>query len=249
MFKQTQKSSFRNLIKMGNRPYFAVEQPQYVKHAPGNNWFNAVHDGVSEGFQAGYTARKMNPVRRFWWNINESAGGASSFYLRNPGGKCPHWLSITGWGKFTAHVFSGEAQMHVLLASYVTAIVIWNLSRYLFFHPDLTIYNIAYFTVRRYLNVLRNNEVRPLDAPVFRWMQQAPEIYNYNPHRDMIEMGVLANDPQVEYMKAIGKEDLLVKHRGEPGWNTAINYLPKHQWGWSWKAQGPENPCAAPEKH
>jgi len=231
----------RHLHKcMGYAKVFAVNQPYYLKNAPGNPWFGAVHDGVSTEAGAGFSVKPIQWLYRFRWNSQRR--GAGPFYLRNPGGKMPHWLEVTQWNKLSPHLWNTETFPHTALSIFCSCLVIWNLTRYVFFHPDLTIYNIIYFSMRHYVNVLRNMQIPNLDTPVFRWVQQPSEFYGYNPHREMIKLGVCANDPYLEYMKAIGKADLLTKMPEEAGYNTALEYLPAHQWGWSYKEKGPLNP-------
>lgn len=229
----------------GGARVFQSEPPYYLKQSPGNPWFGMVHDGTSTAWGEGFTHKPMNWIYRFRWNSQHR--GAQTLFTRNPGGKCPHWLEISYYAKMKPHLFNYEVLPHTIMLMIVSAIVIWNLSRYVLFHPDLTIYNVIYFSMRRYVNVLRNQEIPNLDTPTFRWFQAAPEFYGYNPHREMIEMGVLANDPYLEYMKAIGKEKTLLKKPGEAGFNTSTQYLPNYQWGYSYKdSQGDKNPIPTP---
>jgi len=219
---------------------FAVEQPYYLKHSPGNPWFGAVHDGAATEYNGGFTLKPIHWLYRFRWNSQRR--GFQPMNLRNPGGKCPHWLEISQWAKARPHMWNMESYPHTMLFFVCSAIVIWNLSRYIFFHPDLTLYNLTWFSLKRYANILRNNQIPNLDTPVFRWLQQPSEFYFYHPHREMLKLGVIANDPYVEYIKAIGKQDLLIKMPGEPGYNTAMNYLPHFKWCYSYHEQGPSNP-------
>jgi hypothetical protein len=231
MLNRTQpKLGIRGWIKCsGGGRCFQTEPPYYLKHQPGNPWLGTKHDGVSVEYGRGFEFKPIHHLYRFRWNFNHR--GYHTLWTRNPGGKTPHWLEVSYWNKLKPHLFNYEVLPHTILACVVSCIVIWNLSRYIFFHPDLTIYNVIFFTMRKYVNVLRNQEIPTLDTPVFRWFQAAPEFYGYNPHREMIALGVLANDPYVEYMKAIGRDkELLIKPpfgMGEAAPGKVKIYVPK----------------------
>merc|ERR1712146_138590 len=111
-----------------------------------------------------------------------------------------------------------EAAPHVLSSVIVIAFASWQILRYLFFHPELTVYMLAMYPTKSWLTQHRYNERHPMDKPVFRWFQRVPEFYFYDNYRDFIKMGILANDPYVEYMKSIGRERDLTLYMDDKGW-------------------------------
>merc|ERR1712146_293186 len=80
-----------------------------------------------------------------------------------------------------------EAAPHVLSSVIVIAFASWQILRYLFFHPELTVYMLAMYPTKSWLTQHRYNERHPMDKPVFRWFQRVPEFYFYDNYRDFIK--------------------------------------------------------------
>lgn len=213
----------------GGARVFQIDPPYYLKHSPGNPWLGLKHDNLNVEYGRGFHFKPIHWIYRFRWNSQHR--GAGTLGVRNPGGKTPHWLEVSQWMKLKPHLINYEALPHSILLGLCVSLVTWNLFRYVFFHPDLTIYNVIFFTMRQYVNVLRNQEIATMDQPVFRWFQTMPEFYGYNPIREMMEMGLHANDPYLEYMKSIGREkELFIRPPfgiGESAPGKVKNYLPR----------------------
>ena len=200
----------------GGQPIFFAKQPYYLKHMPGNPAFGLVHDGTSTQYGQGFSVKKMSWIYRFRHNVSHR--GALPLYLRNPGGKWAHWLEVSTIKKGMTVLANHEAAPHVLSSVIVIAFASWQILRYLFFHPELTVYMLAMYPTKSWLTQHRYNERHPMDKPVFRWFQRVPEFYFYDNYRDFIKMGILANDPYVEYMKSIGRERDLTLYMDDKGW-------------------------------
>lgn len=218
----------------GHRPFFVVEQPYYLKHSPMNPFLGAVYDNVSVGQLKGYSLKPIHWLYRFRYNT--APRGSVPLGLQNPGGKNVHWLEVSNVKKFAIQIFSEECLPHTFLAACVASLVLWNFSRYIWSHPDLTLYNIAAPSWKPNTMQLRSNELLPMDKPVFRLFQRVSEFYAYDSYRDLIEMGVIANDPYIEYMKSIGREgDLTIQCPdlgwGEGGRGKIVALLPKTKIG------------------
>ena len=216
----------------GAQPIYFAKQPYYLKHMPGNPSFGLVHDGTTTKYGQGFTVKKMSWLYRFRYNVSHR--GATPLNLRNPGGKWQHWLEVSAVKKGIAGITNHEAQPHVICAIIVSAFASWQILRYLMFHPELSVYFLAMYPTKIWLTQHRYNEVHPMDKPVFRWFQRAPEFYFYDSYRDFIKMGILANDPYVDYMKSIGRERDLTLYMDEKGWGEGgqgkiVDLLP-FQW-------------------
>jgi len=194
----------------GGKPCWFTKQPYFLKFSPLHPTFGAVHDGTTTEYGKGYIVKPMSWLYRF--RYNSLPRGITPIYLRNPGGKTVHWLEVSHIKKAMEVGFSGEFRPHLITACLIIAFTIWHCGRYLFFHPELTMYMLAVYPTKVWITQHRYNEKHPLDKPVFRFGQRAPEFYYYDSYRDLIKMGVLANDPYSDYMKSIGKEKELVRY-------------------------------------
>jgi hypothetical protein len=206
--------SFQIQRTCGGKATWYSKHACYLKFSPMNPGFGSQYDGTTTAFGQGYTSKPMNWLYRFRYNTTPR--GVTPLYLRNPGGKTIHWLEVSLIDKAMEVGFSGEFRPHLFTAIIVISFTAWQISRYLLFHPELTLYMLAMYPTKVWLTQHRYNDSHPLDKPVFRYAQRAPEFYWYDPYRDLIKLGVLANDPYVDYIKSIGLEKELVKYADEP---------------------------------
>jgi hypothetical protein len=216
----------------GAAPIFFEKQPYYLKHMPCNPAFGLVHDGTTTAYGKGFTVKPIHWLYRFRWNSQHR--GAGPTYLRNPGGKWMHWLEVSTIKKGIAGTLNHEAQPHVICGTLVILFTIWHLTRYLFFHPEVSLYYVVMYPTKNWVTTYRYNERHPMDKPVFRWMQRNPEFYWYDSYRDLIKLGILANDPYVDYMKSIGRERDLTLYMDQKGWGEGgqgkiVDLLP-YEW-------------------
>jgi hypothetical protein len=213
-----------SLIHGGGEAIFFAKQSRYLAHVPANPTFGCVHDGVSVEYMQGFTEKPMHWLYRFRHNTNPR--GATPLYLRNPGDKVKHWLEISNFKKFMTQVNQEDAYPHVLTALFCFVFSAWQISRYLLYHPDMTLYNVAMYPTKTYIEQGRYNAYHPMDKPSFRWTQRNSEFYSYDIYREMIDMGVIANDPFIEDVKARGLADQLTNY-AEEGYGDLVKGVPK----------------------
>jgi hypothetical protein len=98
----------------------------------------------------------------------------------------------------------------------------------------MTLYNVAMYPTKKHIQQGRYNDYHPMDKPVFRWTQRNSEFYSYDIYREMIDMGVIANDPFVLHMQSIGKGKDLLGYTEDRGWGwygskgrIVPDYLPR----------------------
>eukprot|EP00758_Cryptobia_borreli_P004341 Tbor_TRINITY_DN4319_c0_g1::TRINITY_DN4319_c0_g1_i1::g.7768::m.7768 len=185
-----------------------IEQPYYLKPVPGNPFIGAVHDGTSTGFEKGYSFKPMNWLYRFRHN-SLPIGIPRGFYGPNPMGKHVHWLEVSTIEKVRIQMFSEEAIGPTWLSFAVVLFTVYHSFRYLYGHPDLTMYNLVMWTTKPLVTFSRTAEKHRIDQPVFRYIQRCPEIYMRDDIRDLYRLGYAANDPFLERVKAAGREDEL----------------------------------------
>lgn len=200
----------------GHAPVFYTPQPYFLKHQPLNPYLGSQHDGVTADFLKGYSVKPMHWLYRFRYNTNSRA--APPMYLRNPLGKDIHWLEVSIIEKFRLQLVNWEAWPHVCAAVVIIGIVAWQFYWYMYCHPELSLYNIAIGQTKNYVKRERYNDKIEIDQPVFRWFQRCPEFYGYDSYRELIKLGVIANDPYIEFVKSHGRERELTLYCNEKGW-------------------------------
>ena len=200
----------------GHTPVFYVPQPYFLKHSPLNPFFGAVHDGVSTGWLQGYSVKPIHWLYRFRHNLNYRA--APPLYLRNPLGKDIHWLEVSIPEKFRLQVTSAEAWPHMVAASLCISLVIYQAWNYIGYHPELSMFNLVVGATKKHVKRERFNDKIEMDEPVFRWFQRVPEFYAFDSYRELIKLGVIANDPWIEFVKKHGRERELTLYCHEKGW-------------------------------
>jgi hypothetical protein len=199
-----------------HQPIFAVPQPYYLKHVPMNPYFGCQHDGITSEWQKGFSVKPIHWIYRF--RHNTTPLGCPPLYLRNPPGKDVHWLEVSIFDKFKIQCYNSEAWPHTVTAMASICIVAWQFSWSLWAHPELSLINIVLAPMKHVIMRERFNEQVPLDKPVFRWFQRAPEFYAYDTYRELIDMKIIANDPYIDWAKSVGRERELTLYMTEKGW-------------------------------
>lgn len=189
----------------GGAPAFIVQPKKYVRHMPYNPWFGAKHDGFSSGYCQGFTAIDIPHLYRFRHNVLPIARPLGRF-SHNPMGKNVHYLEVNVFDKFSTQIFNEESLPHTTLATIIFTIITLHLCRYLYAHPDVTWYNLVLWPTKPHVEMYRWNDMPTFDQPVFRFFQRPCEFYAYDTWREMVSLGVCANDPWVDYVKSIGRE-------------------------------------------
>jgi len=187
-----------------------------LKHHPANPYLGSVHDGVTSDFLKGYSVKPIHWLYRFRYNTNPR--GAPPMYMRNTLGKDIHWLEVSIIEKFRLQITNWEAWPHVVAGIGVVCAVAWQFYWYLYCHPELSLFNFAIGQSKNYVKRERFNDKIEFDTPVFRWFQRNSEFYGYDSYRELIKLGVIANDPYIEFVKKHGRDRELVLYPNEKGW-------------------------------
>lgn len=185
-----------------------VEQPYFLKKMPSNPYIGAVHDGKSTGYGQGWSVKPINWVYRFRYN-SQPTGIPTGFYNRNPGGKQVHWLEVSTIEKVRVQLAGEEAFGPDLLCGFCIVFTIYHTYRYYTNHPDLSFYNFVLWTSKPFTAINRASVKHNMDQPTFRYMQRPPEFYGKDIIREIYSLGIAANDPFLERVKAAGREDEL----------------------------------------
>jgi hypothetical protein len=214
----------------GMARFNVVEHANLVKPVSHNPYIGTVHDGVTTGYNEGFSSKAMPFLYRFRHNILPQ-GMATGFFSRNPSGKHIHWLEVSTIEKMRVRAFTDEAFPPLFVSALVLAFTAYHVYRYIVYHPDLTLYNLGVWTSKPWITQMRFAKKHPLDKPVFKFIQRVPSDYYgvEDPVKFMYRNGVCANDPWLDFVKSKGKEnELYIKGSGK-GWGTggAGNLLPR----------------------
>lgn len=205
-----------------------VEHPYFLKKMPSNPYLGTVHDGKSTAYGTGFTSKPMNWVYRFRYN-SLPTGIPTGFYNRNPGGKSVHWLEVSTIEKVRIQLAGEEAFGPNLLCGAVVVFTLYHAARYFMYHPDISWYNFALWTSKPFTTMYRGSYKHEMNQPTFRYMQRAPEFYATDSIRDLYQLGVCANDPFLERVKAAGREDeLYMKNKDYTRTKPALRQLLAH---------------------
>lgn len=221
----------------------ACDHPYFLQTVSMNPYVGTVHDGVSTNYGEGFSSKPIPFLYRFRFNILPQ-GQTTGFYCRNPQGKFVHWLEVSTIEKVRIRAVSEEALPIIWLMTLTVLFTAYHLGRLAFFHPDLTLYNLAIFTTKPWVTQMRFSKAHPMDQPIFRYVTRVPELGMEDPIRDMYAIGVIANDPYQHFLKSIGKEhELLVKPETR-GWGegSAGKLLPRTDMPASMSAKTGHNP-------
>lgn len=191
-----------------------VEHANYMKPMSHNPYLCAVHDGSSTGYMQGYTARPVNWLYRFRYNLLPQ-GFATGFFSRNPYGRYVHWLEVSSIEKMRMQSLTIESMPCSIVSGIVILFTLWFCYRLAFLHPDITLYNIGLWPTKPWVQQQRFNKKKELDQPVYRWTHRAPEYFITDPMRELYKLDVGANDPYYEYVKGMGREKELLLYANE----------------------------------
>ncbi|EPY31972.1 P27 protein [Strigomonas culicis] len=180
-----------------------------MKPMPGNPYLSAVHDGASTGYQQGFSARPLNWLYRFRYNVLPS-GMSGGFFSRNPYGRYVHWLEVSTMEKIRLQLIGVESMPCSIMTTLVSLYTLWFLYRLAFLHPDITLYNLGLWVTKPWVQQQRFNKKMELDQTIYRWIHRAPEYLMVDPLREMYKLQIAANDPYYEYVKGLGRESELV---------------------------------------
>ena len=161
------------------------------------------YDGKGLDYQVGFVWKKMPFLTRFRHNISNP--GECPLEMRHPSPyKYVHWMEVSRMRKLMTELHGEEAKNFYWLCLAVWWFTVWHCYRYAMYHRDHTLYGLTSMPTKNSLTMRRAEAYHPMDKPVFRYYQMAPELYFYHPHRDWINMDVVANDPFKERLKELG---------------------------------------------
>lgn len=193
--------------------HHAVDQPYYLRAMPGNPFIGAVHDGHTEGYMKGFSVKPIHWLYRFRHN-SQPIGIPTGFYNRNPGGKQVHWLEVSTIEKVRVQIVGEEFWAPGFIIVCSCAFILTQFVRYMANHPDLSLYNLVLWTSKPFVLMARTGEKYAIDQPIFKYVQRPAEFYAEDPIRHLYRLGVAANDPFVEAMRAAGREsELWMSHK------------------------------------
>eukprot|EP00760_Papus_ankaliazontas_P007536 PhM_4_TR13366/c2_g1_i2/m.64898 len=191
--------SYNVLRRGGARPHVG-QLPYYVHEVPGNPYAFFNHDGQTTEFMKGFTPKKVGWLQRFRHNMNPRCTAVGAFAF-NIWGKNVHWLENKTSTKVYQQMISDECYPHSVLWISVVVVTVLHLGRYLYGHPDVSLFNASMWATKPLVDACRWEKPYTMDRPVFRLFQGISEFYAYNPYRDLVRVGAVANDPWLEYLK------------------------------------------------
>lgn len=194
-----------------------VDHGVFVKPISHNPFISTEHNGISTGYLQGFSAKPMHWLYRFRYNFLPQ-GFATGFFSRNPYGRYVHWLEVSTIEKMRLQVTSLEGLPATVVTTIVVGFTIWYLYRLAFLHPDITLYNIGLWTTKPWISAQRFNKKQEIDQPVYRWIHRAPEYYITDPYRELVKLGVAANDTWEAHARSAGREDELLTGPHDKNW-------------------------------
>ncbi|KAG5474337.1 hypothetical protein LSCM1_03117 [Leishmania martiniquensis] len=185
-----------------------VNHDAFVKPMSLNPFLGAVHDGISTGYHQGFSAKPIHWLYRFRYNLLPQ-GMSGGFFSRNPYGRFVHWLEVSTIEKVRLQLMTVESMPVSVLVSIVVVYSLWFSYRLAFLHPDITLYNLGLWSTKPWVQQQRFNKKIDIDQPVYRWVHRVPEFLINDPIREMYKLKIAANDPYLEYLRSIGREEEL----------------------------------------
>lgn len=179
-----------------------VEHNYYLKPVPMNPYLGAVHDGRTELYNEGFSAKHIPFLYRFRHNL--FPGWQTGFFCRNPNGKFVHWLEVSTIEKMRVRVMSEEAFPPLMLFIAVNAFTLYHCWRLFYHHPDITLSNVTIWTTKPWVQQMRFSQKHPMDKPTWRYVDRATEYYQQDPIRFLYEQGIPANDAYLTAARAAG---------------------------------------------
>ena len=172
------------------------------------------YDGKGLDYQVGFVWKKMPFLTRFRHNISNP--GECPLEMRHPSPyKYVHWMEVSRMRKLMTELHGEEAKNFYWLCLAVWWFTVWHCYRYAMYHRDHTLYGLTSMPTKNSLTMRRAEAYHPMDKPVFRYYQMAPELYFFHPRRDQYNMGVIANDPFEAHCKEVGQLENLKREGAE----------------------------------
>jgi len=192
-----------------------VQHPNYVKPVPNNPYILTVHDGVSTGYQQGFSPKPVNWLYRFRHNFLP-LGITRGHFVRNPGGKYTHYLEVTTMEKILVRARSEEGLPFTAACIFFVVCTIYHLGRLWIYSPQYTFFNIVLWPNKAKVQQTRFSRKQKLFDKPFRYIERLPELYMEDPARYIYQLGIAANDPWLEWCKTHRRsEDLLDSQWGK----------------------------------
>ncbi|KAG5474668.1 hypothetical protein GH5_03966 [Leishmania sp. Ghana 2012 LV757] len=191
-----------------------VDHGAFLKPMSLNPCLGAVHDGVSTGYYQGFSAKPIHWLYRFRYNLLPQ-GMSGGFFSRNPYGRFVHWLEVSTIEKIRLQLMTVESMPVSVMTGIVVIYTVWFSYRLTFLHPDITLYNLGLWSTKPWVQQQRFNKKVDIDQPVYRWVHRAPEFLMNDPIRETYKLKIAANDPYLEYLRGIGREEELTLYGKE----------------------------------
>mmetsp|Transcript_21765 Transcript_21765/g.33826 ORF Transcript_21765/g.33826 Transcript_21765/m.33826 type:complete len:237 (-) Transcript_21765:24-734(-) len=186
--------------------------PYYVAPVPRHKYAFLEHDKVSDGYNQGFRPKNIHWLYRWRHNLNPMCTAVGLNNHTNPYAIQVHWLENKVSTKLAVAMMNDEGYPHLILWITIVMFTTWHITRYIFFHPEITLW---YLDPLKNAEYMRFNKLHPMDAPVFRWFQGSNEFYGCNHYQAFVRAGAVVNDPWVEKCKEDGTFDELLKYPGE----------------------------------
>lgn len=178
-----------------------VKQPYYLKPMPANPYLGLVHDGTSTGYMEGFSVKPMNHIYRYRYNLFP-VGQSTGMYGRNKWAKHVHWLEVSTIERMRVQIFGEEAIPMFWLSLAVFAFTFYHCYRLGTQHSDATMYFATGPFTKHAVKMTRFSRVRDISEPVpYKYFQRAPEWFTYDAYKELVQLGVIANDPFLELLK------------------------------------------------
>ena len=181
-----------------------VQHGNYVKPVPQNPYILTVHDGVSTGYQQGFSPKPVNWLYRFRHNLLP-LGISHGHFIRNPGGKYTHYLEVTTMEKLLVRAKSQEGLPFTVACTLFVVCTIFHMARAMIWNPQYTFFNIVLWPNKAKVQQTRFSHKPNLFDKPFRYIERVPELYMEDPQRAVFQLGISANDPWLEWCKAHGR--------------------------------------------
>jgi len=204
-------------LSQGLQKANVIDHGYYLKPMTMNPYVGTVHDGTTTAYNQGFVKKHMHWLQRFRYNLLPLAK-TTGMYSVNKMGKHVHYLEVSTIEKMRIKMVSEEFRPMYQLMIIVVVFSLWQFHRLVHHHPDLSYYNFVMWTTKPWVTQYRFTKKHRIDEPAYRYMIRCPEYYQEDPYRDLLDLGVIANDPYIEYCKAHGTEkDLHERKWGAQG--------------------------------
>ena len=202
-------------LSQGTSKANVIDHGYYLKPMTMNPYIGTVHDGSSTLYNQGFAKKHIHWLHRFRYNLLP-CGKTTGFYSVNALGKHVHYLEVSTFEKMRLKILAEDARpmFHIVLITFGFAI--YQFFRLVHTHPDLSYYNFVLWMTKPWVSQLRFTKKHRMDEPIYRMIVRCPEFYQEDPLRDLYALGVIANDPYLEYCKSKGTEKDLLARKWAP---------------------------------